>query len=209
MGALVAPSGAFIRGVHAVISPSLLDELRSGTAAAHARVESRAGIERRLARPGGYASLLADLHALHAGFEDLLAAVPGPDAMPPALLRPGRARLLARDLEALGHAPAAPQPPAVRIEGTAAALGCLYVLEGSARGGAVIAAAARRRLGAGVPCDGLTGGGPAAARARWALLAATLEAFGAAVGPAERGEAVRAALGTFAAFEQRLCGAAP
>lgn len=194
----------------AVATRSLLAELRAGTRDAHASAEAAARIDRRLATRAGYAALLGDLHALHAGFEADLDATPGlQDALPGIDLR-GRRRapLIARDLHALGHPVPTPAATGVAIDGPHAALGCLYVLEGSARGGAVIAARAAASLGADVPREGIAGGPPAVAAARWTALTDSLDRVGTGLDAAGRRRVLHAALGTFAAFRRRLAGPA-
>lgn len=191
-----------------ITTPDLITDLRASTRALHAQIEAAVDIESRLATGSGYAALLAGLHGLHAGFEDALASVPGLARVRPPIDLGARRRspLLAADLTELGVAVPATAPiPADAVPGdVAGALGCLYVLEGSARGGAVIAAMAVERFGPTVARRGLEGDDPVAARVRWHGLLATLAAYGAESDEDERGRVIAAAQATFRAFEAGL-----
>ena len=90
-----------------------------------------------MATLAGYRAILARLHAFHAAWEPHVAA-PLAD---PAFFDPRR-RLarLADDLRHLGLSPPALPPPALPALATeAAALGSMYVVEGSTLGGRLIA----------------------------------------------------------------------
>ncbi len=92
-----------------------------------------------MATRAGYRDLLARLHGFHATWEHAI----GAQLLDETFLAPRRRlALLAADLDHLGLAPAAvaalPQPGAVRLDGPAAAMGALYVLEGSTLGGQLI-----------------------------------------------------------------------
>jgi heme oxygenase len=184
---------------------SLLSQLRAGTRAAHAAVDATTDLDRRLATRAGYADLVGDLYALHAGFEAALAASPGlQGALPGIDLQAGRSPLIERDLHALGRRSPVPVATGMTIDEPATALGCLYVIEGSARGGAVIAARAAATLGDDIPRAGIAGGPPAAAKARWAALSGEIDRAGDALDANARRRALNAALATFSAFEHRL-----
>ena len=107
-----------------------------------------------------------------------------------------RLHLVQQDLAALGLPPAPPLVASATPNTPAAALGSLYVLEGSALGGQFIAAAARRQLGL-TPDHGTAyfhGCGSATA-ARWREFLARLDADLAS--PAARAQAVQGANATF------------
>jgi heme oxygenase len=170
----------------------MLQALRDATRAAHGQIEQVPVLARLLAADltrGEYAQTLARLHGFHAALEPRLAAALGglPAAAP--LLGSGRVLALAADLQSLGCKVPRPAPrwalPA--LPDAAAALGCLYVAEGSALGGRVIARRLAETVGLG-PEDGagFFGGLTAdAARTRWAALCALLEGFGEAASPAQ------------------------
>ncbi|WP_236960507.1 biliverdin-producing heme oxygenase [Methylobacterium durans] len=120
-----------VSGLHA--------RLRAETAATHAALERDLGWDARVATLSGYRDLLARFHGFHAAYEPAIAE---------ALREPGffeeRRRIdwLSADLRHLGLDAAAigrlPRVATPRIAGPAAALGTLYVLEGSTLGGQVI-----------------------------------------------------------------------
>lgn len=125
-------------------SPAL-SALRMATAADHSALEDEAAIERRLADPAARTQMVLAFHRFHAGAEAaahrLVAALEGP--FKPLVRSEG----VARDLADLGVvAPAPVSLPAAATAG--AALGWVYVAEGSMLGGRII----RRRLAAG-GCD--------------------------------------------------------
>ena len=164
------------------IAPSygapMLTHLRAATAAAHARTEAIPALL-RLMTPGltraEYGVALRGLLVFQAALHRVL---------PPRLVRLGidfplpEARLasLRADLQWLG----APLPPASRhplaVGRGAAAVGALYVLEGSALGGRVIGRHVQQTLGVtpGRGGDFFCGQDAEAARRRWAELCAVL-----------------------------------
>lgn len=140
-------------------NPSLADELRAATAAAHARIEANPRLARLLAEDLSseeYAAILARLLGHHAPAEAAIAAWAAREAgaLPATLDLPRRLDRTARlsaDLAALGFSaariaalPRAAIAPFTRAE---EAWGMLYLLEGSALGGQVIARHRARRLG--------------------------------------------------------------
>ncbi|MBA2965556.1 MULTISPECIES: biliverdin-producing heme oxygenase [Ramlibacter] len=172
-----------------------LDLLRQATAGRHAAIESQLGLRQGFGR-AHYGRVLQGFDAFLAVWEPrLLRALPL--HLQPWFTAGRRAALARRDLGALGL-PALPWlarvPP---LAGPAEALGSLYVLEGSALGGQVIAAQVQRHLGL-RPEHGLAyfHGGGAGTAARWRafqrLLADALDAD-----PAGQAGAVRAAVATF------------
>lgn len=119
--------------------------LRAATRQAHRRLDHHpltAGLVRGPLTHRGYGAILGALHALHAPLEAAFAAF-HPDAPPPP-----RAADLAADLQSLrlghlaGRLPWAGKAPASAAE----YVGMRYIIEGSARGGRVIAAGLPRRL---------------------------------------------------------------
>jgi heme oxygenase (biliverdin-IX-beta and delta-forming) len=121
--------------------PDVLRQLRTGTAAEHESVEqildlldpelSRARLTGVLMRMHGF------WRAAEAGLDDWAARCPA-DADAVAWRSRRRAQLFADDLRALGAAPSGEQPELPGVPGTDAALGRLYVLEGSTLGGTFI-----------------------------------------------------------------------
>ncbi len=121
---------------------SLAATLRSATSAAHRGLENVTRLPESIRTLDDYAACLSHFHSVVAPLEAQCAAFT-------ALASFGlsaRAPLLRADLVALGLSPAAPLTlPAVPC--LPAALGALYVLEGSALGGKVILRALIERFG--------------------------------------------------------------
>ena len=119
----------------------VLHMLRTGTAAEHDAVER--GLD--LLDPGldrlRLVEVLGRLHgfwrAAEAGL-DVWAAEHAADAAAVTWPRRRRAALFAADLSVLGAAPPRPVPELPALPGTGAALGRMYVLEGSTMGGRFI-----------------------------------------------------------------------
>jgi heme oxygenase len=116
-------------------------ELKAATAAHHERLERRVDIQVHLRSRAAYRALLERFYGFHRPVEAVLAPFAGPFTP--------RHPALAADITALGGDPArvplAPLLPAVHS--VQDALGVLYVLEGSALGGAVIGRMVERDLG--------------------------------------------------------------
>jgi len=182
---------------------SRLARLRLGTAAAHARIETIPALARLLAPDLGTADYVAVLRAMHAflaGIEPAVARALAawPDAA--ALLDGARPRALAEDLAWFGAAAPPPiDPPA--LPDTEAALGALYVIEGSGLGARVIARHLADTLGVAPGVGASFYGGQSAeeARQRWRRLCALLDAPGDAAG-----DPVNGALAAFGALEACL-----
>ena len=163
--------------------------LRDETAADHAAVDdiySRFELgERR-----GYRAFLEAQYACFAPLEQAIT-----DAEAGDLLRDWparrRAQLLTLDLAELGVESPVPGPPAASLATPAAALGAIYVLEGSRFGGALFA----RRLWAGAPARFL---GARADPAAWRGLLAVLDRH--LSDESHMAAAVAAARSVFAAF---------
>ncbi|MFC0283281.1 biliverdin-producing heme oxygenase [Camelimonas abortus] len=174
---------------------SLRHLLRAATAADHARVDAGAARHDLSTRDGYRAFLLWQARVLP-GFEALFDAAAG---APPDWPERRRAPALRADLAALGAAMPAPAPvPA--LEGPAARLGALYVLEGSRLGGLMLARTVRSAW-PDAPLSFLEHG--ATARL-WPRFTAWLDAH--ALSPAEQQAMTRGARAAFAAFLAALDG---
>lgn len=177
---------------------SLHERLRTATAQLHRATEAAFDADDRLASMAGYVDLLDRLWSLHAGVEDALrdhrSSLPGLEL---EALR--RSPLLAVDIETLaGRSPRLPRA-GLTYASPGAALGGIYVVEGSILGGRVLMRRAERSLGVTATQGGrfLAGDG-AATGSRWRVFLAALAAlpaFGDAADAAEEG-----ARDTFAAF---------
>jgi heme oxygenase len=158
---------------------SCLSRLRAGTRDAHARIETVPMLARLLSADlteREYISILQHLHAFHTHLEPVVAAELAAMPAAAAMQDGSRPRALAADL-AWFAAPAITPPPLPPLEGAAAALGALYVIEGSGLGGRVIA----RHLVDSLHVSSGAGGSffcrldADAARARWQRLSDVLD----------------------------------
>lgn len=178
---------------------SLSSLIRAETRPAHDRIELAFDLPSRLASRDSYRDLLARLLGFHGAFE--AAAAPHLAGTPfEAYL--GRTGLLASDLDRLGGASEHRTGPSPDFPDAPAALGGLYVVEGSILGGVLIAAEVRRRLGIGPQ----TGAGFFAGHGR--ATAPTWRSFTAALDEApcpDPTRAVAAAFATYAAMQAWLC----
>ncbi|HEX8429996.1 MAG TPA: biliverdin-producing heme oxygenase [Longimicrobium sp.] len=118
--------------------PPILDLLRARTSDAHERVENALPLMNPELDGATYARVIARFHAFHAALEPRLAAVPGVDGLGLDLDARRKIPLLERDLRVLGKAATEGAPAIPEVGSVAAALGCMYVLEGSTLGGRVI-----------------------------------------------------------------------
>ena len=180
--------------------------LRTATDPAHQALEAGLDWRARVASLAGYRDLLARLHGFHAVWE---AAIGAQLSDEPFLGPRRRLALLVADLDHLGLAPATvaalPRPAPVILDGPAAAMGALYVLEGSTLGGQLI----------GRHIAGLHGFGEAGlayyrahgprAGAMWGAFRVRLEDF--AADPVAEAALTGAAVTTFAAMRDWLCTA--
>lgn len=187
-----------------MIGGPLLDALRTGTAEAHQRLEEVFGLLAPPLARDRFVRALQSLHAFHAAWEPVATRTLADQNW---MLAP-RAALIVRDLAALGEPPRlAVRPADLAATGAhdpRAVWGGVYVVEGSALGGAVIAKALR---GADwLPAGGLVSFDPhgRAVAARWTDCRARLERL-----PLENaGLIVAAAEGAFAALLE-LAGETP
>ncbi len=181
-----------------------LDRLRQETAGAHAAVERAFDWQGRLSTIAGYHGTLAALYGFHAAWEPYAAAV----LDDPAFFDPRRrAGLLADDLRHLGGTTEGLERPALPTLATpAAALGSMYVVEGSTLGGRLIArhVAATLALRPGGGLSYHTGHG-AGSGAMWRAFCARLNAS-LPPGSGTETEAVAAAVATFACLGRCLAG---
>ncbi|MFO1126442.1 MAG: biliverdin-producing heme oxygenase [Methylocystis sp.] len=177
---------------------TVLVELRAATGAIHRRLHRHPGLAAAARGAIGlddYRQLLMRLYGFHRAFENVSASARGRLR----LAAGSRADLIALDLAALGTLPAdlsrLPLCTLRRPSGETAALGALYVVEGSALGGALIAEALApvvgeaRRFFLGCPKR----------RDSWPTLLARIETL---TPGAQRTIAVAAAVETFQIFEE-------
>jgi heme oxygenase (biliverdin-IX-beta and delta-forming) len=119
----------------------VLRMLRTGTATEHADVEQTLGLLDPALSPSRLTEVLTRMHgfwlAAEAGIEEWARHCPA-DAAAVTWARRRRADLFAADLQALGAGPATATPGLADVDGTDAALGRMYVLEGSTLGGTFI-----------------------------------------------------------------------
>jgi heme oxygenase len=129
---------------------SLYERLRAATQPLHGELEEAVDIAERLKSREGYARHLVGLYRAHAAIEAALQAL---DFSPFGFVYPCpyRSALLEDDLVVLGYPADAlrrvepPQPP--QLKTIPAGLGCLYVVEGSAKGARAILPAISSSLG--------------------------------------------------------------
>lgn len=158
--------------------------LRKETRSLHVAVEDAFALDDRLADRGRYAALLWALRGFYPAAEVALVDVAGWQTLSPPIDVHARRRagLLDADLLLLGQLsvePAtAPDRPVVALT-LARALGSLYVLEGSALGGRIIAGRARANLGEDLPVSFFASAGRTNLTSDWRDLRAALDDFGA------------------------------
>jgi heme oxygenase len=189
-----------------VREPPLARHLREATRDAHRDAEAAFDLDSRTASRREYARLLLALHAFHSCAEERLRAVDGWDALGPPvdLAARERAALLEQDLAHLGVP--VPSPAAVTLpslDSLLAALGCLYVLEGSRLGGALVARRAVSTLGPDLPVTFFSSDGRPTG-ADWRSFQRSLDGFRATAGDGGAGTAVATARRTFSAFVECL-----
>lgn len=177
-----------------------LAALRSATRSHHAAIEGLVHLEALRDRTH-YARVLQSFDAFLPHWEAAVAA-----ALPPDLAnwmrRRSRRRLLRDDMRVLGLEPVADTAPAVALPSAAAALGALYVIEGSALGGQLIAAeVARQPWGARGGAAFFTGWGAATGR-MWREFRLLVDAD--VTTAVQRQQACAAACATFDALASQL-----
>ncbi len=187
---------------HAPIE-GLLERVRRETSGLHQDVEAATKLPGSVVTREDYVHLVRGLYGIHIAVEERLAdplLAQGWLEIGITLPAHRRSHLLSEDLDALGASPEEAAVQLTQLTGIGEALGCLYVVEGSALGGRVLAPAFRAVLGD-VPTrffgsDGRMHPHP------WRSVLAALEAFEAAGGNAE--DVVVGAQETFLAFGNRL-----
>jgi heme oxygenase len=183
---------------------STLERLRAETRAAHARIETVPSLA-RLMMPdltlAEYIEALRRLQAFHAAVYPCLSAELGGVSGAQGLLDGAGLRNLRADLDCYGVA-TLPSPPVPAPHSVAAALGMLYVVEGSNLGGRVIG----RHVATTLAVTPIRGGSffcslaATAARQRWQLLTGLLaREVDDLCGP--QGPVIAGALATFEAME--------
>lgn len=183
----------------------ILEQLRASTRAAHTSIETVPALNRLLSADlaaADYVQTLRRLHAFHAGIEPGLERALRGKSRAAALLDGTRLAAIAADIAWFGAAPLPPRRPQSPPDCRAAALGVLYVVEGSNLGGRVIGRHVAKSLGIGPGAGASYHCGLTAedARRRWRVLeeALHIEIDAAGVG----GEPLTAmALATFGALE--------
>lgn len=179
--------------------PELAIRLRQATQAAHRRLDQHPLLASLLAAnidQRGYGNALAALHGVFSAAEQLLARQETSDFP----LHP-RTPALEADLADLGRLPPAFTGTLPTAEIAGARIGLLYVLEGSALGGQMLARHLRAALGPACPLRFFAGQGATQAASRWA-------AFWAHAGkhcdPTAFPAAEAAATAMFSVFSQHL-----
>lgn len=175
---------------------SRLTLLRARTRAAHASIETVPAMARLMAPDltlAEYIDVLQCMYAFHDAVEPPVARAlrQVPEAAP--LLTTVRMDALVDDLAWFGVRPSLPTPALPGLTSMAAALGALYVVEGSNLGGRIIGRHVSVSLGVSDGAGGsfYCGHGAETARARWQTLCALLE--GPIAGPAAADETIAAA----------------
>lgn len=183
--------------------------LREATAAAHGRLHRlppfRALAEGRLDR-AGYGALLGRLLGFHAAMERALEAGPSLAPYGIELAARRRAPLLRADLAWLGCPAPAAEAALAPFASAAAAMGALYVVEGSTLGGRQLARALDGLLPPGEAGRRFLLGHGAAQAPMWRECCAAIERCGAE--PGGLAGMIGGALAAFAAFEAWFAPAA-
>lgn len=182
----------------------LASRLRTETREVHQRIEAAFDLLSPTLTRSDYRAHLACLHGFFRPLEERIASVDSWPARGIDIAARRRADLLAADLRTLGEN-AVEQLPICRdlpeIRDAAAALGTLYVLEGSTLGGQIVSRHLRDTLGITEHTGGrfFRGHGERTA-GMWRSFCAALAAFADEGGDAER--TVAAALATFRSLER-------
>lgn len=182
---------------------SLLARLKAGTEQAHLQIEARVDMAESFASLGRYRGLVERFYGFHASWDPRMEeALADPGFTAPRRKLP----LVLRDLRALGAEASISSLPVCTdiapMASRAAALGSMYVIEGSTLGGALLAKEAERRLEltAATGCAYFRSYGREVGP-MWKGFRAYAEA---AVPPRHHAVAVEAALATFTVLESWL-----
>lgn len=186
-------------------SGPLSDRLARGTAPLHEHVDGRLDLPDGIADRDHYRLLLGAMLRAWDAVERTLATSGAVQALGLDAIR--RSDALREDLAVLGATPAPADRPAAAM-GVAEGVGTIYVLEGSALGGPVIAPLLERHLdlAAGEGTSFFRGLGPGTVR-RWSDVQARIDAWGRGCAGAEVDRAVWAAQLTFAIVGGAMAGA--
>lgn len=178
-----------------VAAETAVAELRRATADQHAQLEGRVDLARAFASADGYRSLLGMFLGIHRPLEPRLHAAAAVH-LPSLELAPRVAHLEA-DLRVLGADPSALPDHATLLDLSSpeAVAGVVYVIEGSALGGAVLARMARDELGIDAASGGAFFGAERGLAGRWRATTAVIDATGRRAGP---DAIVASAIATFA-----------
>lgn len=168
----------------------LSQELRAKTARAHEALHC--GMQHAFGRRDQYVAFLRASHRVVSSLDAALSRILG---------RPisERCARVAADLQTLGQPAPSGAPATWTPSDQAEAVGCAYVMEGSALGGVVIARIVERELGLGAATSYLRGHG-ARTRELWRSFLSELDAWGAHARPDERARAVHAAAAAFLVY---------
>jgi heme oxygenase len=186
--------------VEPVVAGRAIDRLRQETGSAHSRLDRSLGLIDRLSAPGQMGQVLAGYHLLHRQTEAEIAPFLADIADLDFAAR-RRSPLIAEDLHALGHCAFLDNAIRLGIATRAAALGALYVLEGSSLGGRVILKELKSRGASLAGLGFLDAYGNDTGR-RWRSFLAILERE--VTSSEHKIEAVKGALNTFAFAERCL-----
>ena len=183
----------------------LVDQLGRGTAPLHDRVEGRLELPGALRDESHYRHLLAAMLRAWDSVEMTLATSMAHEALGVAPLV--RSASLRDDLEHLGGSTRGARRPGA-VMGEAEGVGTIYVLEGTALGGPVLAPLIERHLDLepGIGTSFFRGLGPQTAR-RWSDVRRSIDSWGAGRTGAEIDRAVWAAQLTFAIIGGSMAGA--
>jgi heme oxygenase len=195
------------------MTASLLEELRAGTRGAHAQMEAVPALSCLLSPDltmGAYIHALRGLQSFQAGLGTRLRSVLT-GSLRPLCPDDSGAQALALDLAWCGASRRRPMALGGAVSHVQAALGGVYVLEGSALGARVIgrAVAVSLHVSPGRGGQFFCGATADAARTRWRGLVASLDELGAQMDAAGRQRVVAGANAVFNALGQVLLDAGP
>jgi heme oxygenase len=197
---------------HSKVLQTMSGILRAATADAHRAAESSFALDNRLTDRSSYGALLTTLRGFYEPIESALGAVTGWERLTPPIDVAARRRvqLLDADRMCLGlEVPIAvgrSVPILPRLTTLARGLGCLYVMEGSALGGRIIARRARAVLGVGLPVTFFTSAGRLDPLREWRAFQAALDTWRLSADEFAEREVVVAAHETFGALKAWLDG---
>jgi heme oxygenase (biliverdin-IX-beta and delta-forming) len=186
----------------------ILQQLRSGTAHLHERVERAVNLSSSIRSLEAYTALLGRYYGFYKPLEDRLVSITGFADVGLELKPRLKTPLLRDDLSALGYSeiaidslPICVSLPA--LDSLSRTLGCLYVLEGATLGGKIVRREVERVHGlvAGLGCSFFSSYGDDVGL-MWKSFCIALEGFAQRTRDAH--DIVGAAVATFTAFEHWL-----